>query len=168
VRSFSINGSLGSPTHSPKGIVFDERPDVGQAFVVGRTIGIDPGDVAATFTTPASPPGVAGQWKQLNLLFSGGSFGNGDLLSFGVDRDEADAEGADVGAVAGNSADLLGGGVLIPSGRVIQDGARFFGRYQDGTPFEGRFQNAIGRGYSRLDGYGFINAEAAVNAARKK
>ncbi len=166
VRSFSINGSGGSATHSPKGLVFDERPDVGQPFAVGRSIGLDPADVTHVFTQPADPPGVAGQWKQLNLHFRAGSFGNGDLLSFGVDRDEADAAGAEVGAVAGGSADLLGGGVLIPSGRLVPNGARFFGSYLDGTPFEGRFQNAIGKGYSQLDGYGFINAEAAVNAVR--
>ena len=31
-------------------------------------------------------------------------------------------------------------------------------------PFSGRIANKIGKGYSPLDGYGFINAEAAVAA----
>ena len=35
-------------------------------------------------------------------------------------------------------------------------------------PFRGEFFNLIGNGYSQLDGYGFINAEAAVKAVQKK
>jgi hypothetical protein len=31
----------------------------------------------------------------------------------------------------------------------------------------GGFKNQIGRGYSPLDGYGFINAEAAVKAVAR-
>ena len=75
----------------------------------------------------ADLPGVVGQYKQLDLAFRSGSFRSGDLLSFGIDRDEADAAGPNV-AAGGNSADLLGGGVLIPSGNVVPGGASFFGR----------------------------------------
>ena len=89
------------------------------------------------------------------------------MLSFGIDRDEADGAGA-LGAVNGRSADLLGDGVLIPSGNVVRGGARFFGTYEDGSRFTGEFFNLIGRGYTTVDGYGFINAEAAVKAVRKK
>jgi hypothetical protein len=135
-------------------------------FVVGRSIGLDASDVRARYIGPAIPPGVAGQWKQLRLRFLAGAFGNGDLLAFATDRDEADAFGP-AGAVAGGSADLLGGGVVLPSGEIRAGGARFFGSYEDGTGFSGRFENAIGRGYSPLDGYGFINAEAAVKSVMK-
>ena len=38
LETFSLNGSDGNPTQTPKGIVFDERPTVGQAFQIGRTI----------------------------------------------------------------------------------------------------------------------------------
>ena len=103
----------------------------------------------------------------MDLNFRAGSFGSGDLLSFGVDRDEADSAGPNP-AAGGNSADLLGGGVLIPSGQVVPGGAKFFGTFDGGAPFRGEFFNLIGKGYSQLDGYGFINAEAAVNAVRKK
>lgn len=171
LRSFSINGSNGNPTQTPRGIVFDERgtpasAPPGQPFVVGRTAGLDPLDVTATFSLPADLPGLAGQWKQLDLSFRSGTFGTGNLLSFGVDRDETDVAGPG-GAAGGNSADLLGDGVLIPSGARAPGGARFFGTYEDGTPFKGEFFNLIGRGYSTLDGYGFINAEAAVKAVKK-
>jgi hypothetical protein len=136
--------------------------------VVGRTFGLSASDVTGTFSLPADAPGVPGQWKQLDLSFLPGSFRSGDLISFGMDRDEADAAGPVNGAVGGNSADLLGGGVLIPSGQLVPGGASFFGRYEGGHTFRGEFFNLIGKGYSQLDGYGFINAEAAVKAVSKK
>jgi hypothetical protein len=170
LQTFSLNGTGGNPTQTPNGIVFDERATPaeappGQPFVIGRTVGLDPLDVTASFSLPADPPGLPGQWKQLNLNFRSGSFGSGDLLSFGVDRDEADAAGPS-GAVSGNSADLLGGGVLLPSGQIAPGGVSFFGRYEGGNTFRGEFFNLIGKGYSQLDGYGFINAEAAVKAVQ--
>ena len=79
LTTLSINGTGGSPTNSPGGIVFDERaaplPAPGQPFVVGRTDGLTPLDVSATFSLPADPPGVAGQWKQLDIAFLPGTFG---------------------------------------------------------------------------------------------
>ncbi len=167
LRDFSINGDGGNPTQTPPGIVFDERVGPGQPFVVGRTIGLTPGDVSGSFSLPADPPGVAGQWKQLNLSFLAGTFGSGDVVSFGTDRDEADVAGPG-GAAGGNSADLLGGTIRIPEGTLARGGAAFFGTYEDGTPFSGEFFNLIGKGYSQLDGYGFINAEAAVRAALRR
>ena len=171
LANLSINGTGANPTNTPGGIVFDERaaplPAPGQPFVVGRTEGLSALDVQASFSLPADPPGVAGQWKQLDLSFLPGSFASGDLLSFGVDRDETDVTGPG-GAAGGNSADLLGGGVLIPSGKFVPGGAKFFGNFEGGFPFSGEFVNLIGKGYSQLDGYGFINAEAAVKAVMKK
>jgi hypothetical protein len=165
VRSFSIHGPSANPTGRPRGLVFDEREDVGLPFVIGTAKGVDPARVRAVFSQPAAPPGVAGQWKVLRLRFLDG-LGRNDLVAFATDRDEADAIGP-AGAVAGGSADLLGGGVLLPSGEILPDGARFFGAFADGTTFEGRMRNDIGTGYSPLDGYGFINAEAAVKSVLK-
>jgi len=165
VRSLSIHGPSANPTGWPRGLVFDERADVGLPFVIGTAKGVDPARVRALLLQPADPPGVAGQWKQLRLRFLDG-LGRNDLIAFATDRDEADAIGP-AGAVAGGSADLLGGGVLLPSGVVLPDGARFFGTFEDGTTFEGRMRNDIGTGYSPLDGYGFINAEAAVKSVLK-
>jgi hypothetical protein len=172
LQRLSINGSGADPTQTPNGIVFDERatplPAPGQPFVVGRTVGLSASDVTASLSLPADPPaGLPGQWKQLDLAFRSGSFGSGDLLSFGIDRDEADVAGPN-GAAGGNSADLLGGGVLLPSGQLVPGGASFFGAYEGGGSFKGEFFNLIGKGYSQLDGYGFVNAEAAVNSVRKK
>jgi len=167
LQSFSLNLSAANPTETPDGLVFDTRPaPSGQPFVVGRTLGITAADVTGTPSLPAAAPAVAGQWQQLDLTFRAGSFRSGDVLSFGIDRDEADGAGA-LGAINGRSADLLGDGVLIPSGEVLRSGARFFGTYEDGTRFGGEFFNLIGRGFTTVDGYGFINAEAAVRAVRK-
>lgn len=166
LQSLAINVSGGNPTQTPTGAVFDERIGAGQPFVVGRTSGLSAADVTATFSLPADPPGLPGQWKQLDLAFAPGSFANADLLSFGVDRDEADVAGPG-GAAGGNSADLLGGGVLIPSGVIAPSNAGFTGSFEGGATFKGEFFNLIGRGYSQLDGYGFINAEAAVKAVSK-
>ena len=166
IRSFGISLATANPTGRPPGLVFDERADVGLPFVIGRADGINPTHVEHSYQDPANPPGVAGQWKMLRLRFLADGFGDGDLLAFAVDRDEADAVGP-AGAVAGASADLLGNGILLPSGEPALSGAKFFGTYQGNQPgdrFQGQFTNRIGQGYSPLDGYGFINAEAAVNA----
>ena len=168
LSSFSISGVGANPTQSPGGIVFDGRAGVGLGlpFTVGNSVGLTAADVTSALSLPADPPGVAGQFKQLDLTFRRGAFGSSDLLRFGIDRDEADFAGPS-GAIGGNSADLLGGGVLIPSGQLVPGGARFFGTYDNGKSFKGEFFNLIGRGYSPLDGYGFINAEAAVKAVTK-
>jgi len=171
LASLSLNGTGANPTNTPGGIVFDERaaplPAPGQPFVLGSLEGLTAPDVTGTFSLPADPPGVAGQWKQLDISFAPGSFASGDLLHFGVDRDETDVVGPG-GAAGGNSADLLGGGVLIPSGKWVPGGASYFGKFEGNQPFRGEFYNLIGSGYSQLDGYGFINAEAAVKSVIKK
>lgn len=45
---------------------------------------------------------------------------------------------------------------------MISAGMRFTGKLGDGSTFTGTMRNNIGRGYSVLDGFGFINAETAV------
>jgi hypothetical protein len=173
LESFHINGSNANATQTPTGVIFDERPSVGallgQPFVIGdRTVGLDAADITAAFSIPADPPAVAGQWQQLDLAFAPGSFRGGDRLAFGVDRDEQDQAGTLNGAAGGNSADLLGPTVRIPEGTIASGAAEFFGTFQGGTPLRGRFFNLIGKGYSQLDGFGFVNAEAAVKAVSKK
>jgi hypothetical protein len=171
LSTLSLNGSGANPTNTPQGIVFDDRaaplPAPGQPFVVGNTVGLTPADATGTFSLPADAPGVAGQWKQLDITFAPGSFRSGEMLSFGVDRDETDVVGPG-GAAGGNSADLLGGGVLIPSGKIVPGGMKFFGKFDGNNSFKGEFLNLIGHGYSQLDGYGFVNAEAAVKSVQKK
>ena len=61
----------------------------------------------------------------------------------------------------GYSGDVLGGGVIIPSGAVQPNGMSFSGTTSSGT-FTGVLKNRLGQGYSPLDGYGFIDAQTAV------
>ena len=42
-------------------------------------------------------------------------------------------------------------------------GLAFNGTLADGSTFSGTVANRIGVGYSFLDGFGFINAQSAVN-----
>ncbi len=170
--SFHINGSTANPTEIPPGIVFDPRttpaPAPGAPFTIGsNTVGLSAADVTATFSQQAPAPAEPDQWFQMDLAFAAGAFRSGDRLAFGVDRDELDEFG-ERGAVAGNSVDLLGDAVQIPSGNIAFGGATFFGNFSSGGQFQGRFFNLIGKGYSQLDGFGFVNAEAAVKSVTRK
>ena len=62
-------------------------------------------------------------------------------------------------------ADLFGGELLLPDGMI--DSPRHDLQRHDHravAPSTARIGNRIGDGYSNLDGFGFINAEAAVQA----
>lgn len=146
-----------NPTQTMRGLLFDTRTagGAGYPFTLGTLVGLTPTDILRTFEAPRANPG---QFQRLRLNFLPGSFTGGDSLGFGVDRDEA------LSAAGGGSASLLGDGVLIPSGQVVEGGATFSGLLEDGTSFSGTFRNRIGTGYSPLDGFGFINAQAAVTA----
>jgi hypothetical protein len=131
------------------------------------------------------------EWT-LNLSFANNTFTAGDIYRFNVGRKQqqdatvpqgltntgASAPGGVITGLspgvslfrADHTADLLGDGVFIPedpNGTNIQPGMTFNGTIVDGAntyPFSGRIKNKIGHGYSVLDGFGFINAEAATAA----
>ncbi|MEO7166699.1 MAG: S8 family serine peptidase [Chthoniobacterales bacterium] len=147
---------------SRPGLVFDNRaPTLGFPFTVGGTRGVSSSDITGTLSNQAPPPAIVGNhFYTLTVDIASGQLTGGDGFRFGVDRDEADAFGPN-GTVGGNSADLLGANVLIPEGTLAPGGMTFSGTTSNG-PFSGIFRNRIGAGYSVLDGYGFINAEAAV------
>jgi hypothetical protein len=144
-----------------------------KAFTVGTTLpnSLSAVDVVATPSNAAPAPsnGVSQFWT-LGLTFPTGNFTGGKALHFTIGRGEqhsSDVENLFGMAVSGttidnNTADIWGGGVLIPEGTITSDGMKFSGTMDDGSPFTGRIVNRIGTGYSTLDGYGFINAEAAV------
>ena len=158
------------------GLVFDTEF---QPFVLGDLVGLRPSDIVATTSHPARQPSTGQDWT-LNLRFPQRALRDGLILRFGIGRDEQHTArvgtfaepfggfpfaGPDSGTTFPNgSGDLWGGGVLIPGGIVIRDGMRFSGKLDDGSAFTGRMQNRIGRGWTPLDGFGFINAEAAVSA----
>jgi len=148
-----------------------------KAFTVGGgSVGLTQADVAATFSNTA-PPGTAPSTTlplTMTLTFPNPNFTGGKVLRFTVGRGVLHNSSV-TGTVPGNgptggaattqfSADLFGGGVVIPEGTVINDGMTFSGTLNDGSTFSGVIRNRIGAGYSNLDGYGFINAQAAAAA----
>src|SRR2546430_8447977 len=169
------------------GMVFTSK------FLVGNLVGLNSADVTHTRSNPASAPSnpdpsnpTEHEWT-LNLSFTDNSFTTGDILRFnagrlqqqdatvpqGLTKPGANAPVIGTGASlfrADATADLLGDGVFIPedpTGTNIQPGMSFNGTIVDGAttyPFSGRLTNKIGHGYSVLDGFGFINAEAPTAA----
>jgi hypothetical protein len=164
------NVTGGSEHGSFPGLVFDQRIYNGQInsglpFLFGDSIGLTAGDVTPTYDDQAPLPSQPGVFYQMTLTFAADSFTSGDLLHFAIDRDEQHSafqlpRGS---SRNGDSADLLGGGVLIPQGDVLSGGVTFSGTLSDGSTFSGIYQNRIGAGYSILDGYGFVNADKAVS-----
>ncbi len=152
---------------SRPGLVFDNRPpEVGFPFTLGDLSGVQASDLTGTLSNQAPPPAVIGShFYTLTIDINPGALTSREGFDFGIDRDEADVYGPG-GTAGGNSADLLGANVLIPEGTVAPGGMTFGGTTSNG-PFSGVFVNQIGEGYSVLDGYGFINAQAAVQEPLK-
>ena len=164
------------------------------AFSFGpKSQGMTAADVVVTRANPAPSPSnpdpsnpTEHEWT-LNLTFPNNNFTNGKVLRFNNGRlqqqDATSPQGVtnppSTGTPVTNnvlrrsgdfSADILGSGVLIPEdplGNDVRPGMTFTGTVVDGGKtytFAGRLTNRVGRGYSPLDGFGFINAEAAIAA----
>ena len=172
----NVTGGNNGVTYSTTGVggtvTYFENPFPGMvftpaSFVVGGASTILAANVAATFTNLAPAPSTTQDYT-FNLAFSGGTFTGGNVLRFKVARaiqHSAATTGTApyTGATSTNYiADLLGGGVSLPSGTVTGGGMTFSGTTSDGASFSGRLRNLIGNGYSPVDGFGFINAEKAV------
>ncbi len=169
------------------GVVFEPAS---KAFTLGTLSGLTAGDITVPLSTGpftgfsnlAPPPsnGVSHFWT-MAIGFPTSNFTNGRSFTFTVGRGQQHT--AAVGTFAAPlggapfagpnsgitnldpSADLIGGAVLIPEGTVFSSGMAFSGTLSDGVnmfPFNGTMNSQLGSGYSVLDGYGFINAEAAA------
>ena len=164
--TYSTTGIGGTATYFENafpGMVFNAN-----SFTIGTASTIPAANVTATFTNLAPAPSTTQDYT-FNLAFSGGAFTGGQLLRFNVGRaiqHSAATNGTApyTGATSTNYiADLLGGGVSLPSGTVNVNGMTFSGTTSDGGTFSSRLVNRIGNGYSALDGFGFINAQTAVS-----
>lgn len=156
------------------GLVLDTRTGSTAAFpfTVGRTTGsLTAGAITAAFANQAPAPSLTGQFFTLNLTFAGNAFSGGSGFTFGIDRDEFSGANNPVASNFGNNADVWGINYSIPAGvlatpidpsGVPARGVRFSGTLADGSTFSGVIQNKNGKGYSPLDGYGYINAQSAV------
>ncbi len=137
-----------------------------KAFTVGSgSVGLTSADVSAAYTNIAGPPSTT-QTYTMTLTFSTSNFTGGKILRFTVGRAIQHSSVVPSGTTSANySADLFGGGVVIPEGTVINNGMAYSGTLGDGSTFSGIITNRIGAGYSNLDGFGFINAQAATTTA---
>ena len=139
-------------------------------------------DVTATPMNPAGPPSTGDAFWTLQLDFgtaATSNFVSGKALHFTIGRGEHHSSavedpttGADQDPSSSSSGqtiddatgDIWGGGVLIPEGAKFVNGMKFTVTLDDGSTISGRMLNQLGHGYTPLDGYGFINAEAATAA----
>jgi hypothetical protein len=148
-------------------------------FTYGTLGDLTSADVTTSFTNAAPLPSTNAFFWTLNLSFGANKLTAGKSFRFDVGRNQQQDATTPQGMTIPNpvfgqpneySADILGDGVLIPEygdTRSILLGMTFSGTVSDGAtdyPFNGRIRNKIGHGYSRLDGFGFVNAEAATAA----
>ncbi len=149
------------------GIVFEPNT---KPFTVGDKSDIPMSDVSVAFSNQAPLPSVAGQWWTMSLHFTNNSLTNGKTLRFTVghgpqhNSQVTNGIGPDGGvtSTAFTQADLFGQETLLPEGKTVRSGMTFSGTTSGGGTFSGTIHNMVGAGFSKLDGYGFINAQAAV------
>ena len=178
------NGTPTSPTVTyfqidTPGLVFETAT---KAFTLGNSVGLTAADVTATTSNPAGAPTPVGAgFYTLSLGFPTGNFTGGKVLRFTVGRGAQRSSNVATGGsptvigpgttTVNSLADLFGGGVVIPGSydsatktySVLTNGMSFSGTTTDGGTFSGTIKNRIGAGYSPVDGFGLINAEAAVS-----
>jgi hypothetical protein len=165
--------------NSYPGLVF---APASKAFTLGTLSGLTAADIntpisVAPFTgfsnlAPLPSNGVSQFWS-MTLNFPTGQFTDSKVMRFTVGRgvQHSSSLGGTVpgfgptgGTTSGTSAlaDLFGGGVFLPTGVVVQNGMSFSGTTSTGATFTGRIKNRIGRGYSPVDGYGFIDISRVI------
>ncbi len=178
ITSLTLDGIGANPTglgFGPlsAGLVFDPRPFTGLPALAAPGGPLlwqqgfpftGPAGVTATFSLPGIADAGPQQYERMTVSFPAGALAGGKSVAFGIDRDEArTAYGV---AEDGNSADQLGQGVLFPSGQTVGAGMIYTARTSTGRTIVGTIRNRIGSGWTPVDGYGYLNAEAAVAGAR--
>jgi hypothetical protein len=166
--------------NSYPGLVFTPAS---KAFTLGNLSGLVPADIAvplavAPFTgfsnlAPLPSNGVSQFWT-MTVNFPTGQFTDSKVMRFTVGRGSQHTSSLS-GAIAGNGptggttatgsalADLFGGGVFLPTGQSIANGMTFSGTTSTGATFTGTIKNRVGRGYSPVDGYGFIDISRVIS-----
>ena len=178
--------TAGNPTGGNNGVTYSTSPTTvggtvtyfenslpGAAFfptTKAFTLGTGVTSALATFSNPSNGT-TATQFYTMSIAIPSGGMPGGSILHFTVGRGLARsaATGSTYNAVtsstAGSSyyvADIFGGGVSLPSGTVTSAGMTFSGTTADGGTFSGTITNVLGSGWSKTDGYGFVNAQQAA------
>ena len=152
------------------GVVFEPAISNG-AFVTGTLTGLAAGDIGpAVFSNAAPAPSGANTWWAMALTFPNSNFTTGKAFTFTVGRGQQHSSVLPSGATTVDAtADLLGNAWEIPENALPPSGGgmAFSGHVSDGGSLvlNGTMNNTIGTGYSVLDGFGFINMEAAATAS---
>jgi hypothetical protein len=181
IVSLTLDGDGADPTGLGRGrsdrsagLVFDPRPFLaipalggpdlftqGFPFTVGAaSAGINTSAITAQFARPGVGDATRSQSQRMTVRFPNGALGGGRFVAFGVDRDSAVTANGD--AEGGNSADQLGQGLLFPQGVVVGPGMSYRAVTSTGRVLTGVLRNRIGAGWTAVDGFGYINAQAAV------
>jgi hypothetical protein len=152
----------------------------GMAFNSNQYLNGTNSDVTGTPAWSSQVQQPLAYYRTLTITFTPNAFITGKTFRFNDSRyqehDATVASGQTIpnplyGQNGRNSADILGSGVLIPEyadNPVVLPGMAFRAIVTDGGTdytFDGRLTNKIGRGYSPLDGFGFLNAQAATAAS---
>ncbi|HEY4284969.1 MAG TPA: PEP-CTERM sorting domain-containing protein [Chthoniobacterales bacterium] len=150
------------------------------AFTLGSLTGLAAGDVtvplsATPFTgfsnlAPLPSNGTTQFWT-MTIGFPNNNFTSGRVVKFGVGRgiqhsaSLTGGSGSTGGTTTSNPhGDMFGGGVLIPENTTTTSGMTVSVLMDNNITYTGTMVNRIGAGWSNLDGFGFINAEAASTA----
>jgi hypothetical protein len=152
------------------GMVFFTAGLSSKVFTIGTQSTVAGASVTPTFSNTPPAPSAAGAFWTMSLAFDS-TFTGGNVLHFTVGRavQHSSSVAGGIGSSGGATTaaylgDLLGGGVSLPSGAVNLDGMTFTGTTSTGGTFSGVIRNRIQKGYSPVDGYGFINAQQAAGA----
>ena len=172
LRWISFDASTASPTalgSTPEsrsaGLVFDNRPLAapgqyrtgGFPFTLGSATGVRSRTISPDLRRRV---GTTDFYRTLRVDFAS-TLKRGRRFSFGIDRDLRFPGLAD-SPVEGNGADEIGGGVLLPQNKAVRRGLAFTARTVSGRTIKGRVVNDLGAGFSPVDGYGVVDAYAAV------
>jgi Subtilase family len=183
IVSLTFDGAGADPTglgtrpgEPSAGLVFDPRPfraipalggpdlfDQGFPFTVAAASqGIDTSAITAQFDRNGVGRATNRQFQVMTVRFPDGALGDGRFVAFGVDRDSAVTANKD--AEGGNSADQLGQGLLFPDATVVGPGMSYRAVTSTGRVLTGTLRNRVGAGWTAVDGFGYINAQAAVGS----
>lgn len=167
LNSTTVGGTVTYFENSLPGVAFFPSS---KAFTLGTGVT----GATAAFTNLS---GSTNQYYTMTITIPPGNFAPGSLLEFTVGRGLA--RSATTGntynlvtsATSGGTyycADIFGGGVSLPNGTTLSSttavGMAFSGTTADGGTFNGTINNRIGYGWAPTDGFGLINAQAAVAA----